>query len=796
MAKGIMKRSFFNCKMCRTNHRISLTVLALLLGVACANSAYSKGRTLDLSKAVIVHSAQPRHGAAAEFLQHEVEIRTGIKLTTSDSMPSGISPIIVVGTVRTSPTSLKLPIGLSVPAKADSYAVWVDATTLSAPTVYLVGSDDRGALFAAGRLIRLLYLSSNYIGISDDIRIATAPADAIRAQQIISSTQSKDGFVDWKDASQKQQHIRDLVLFGTNGFEPKKPHNVDDLLEELGIDFFHKLTCQAIIDYDKLSDDEIKQLYTDLVGIDHITTYGGDASGSRPPHLFFTKTERVLPLIIESLGGSVKWWYSNQCLDDHAVDYDDYIFNYIKTKRPSWLYGMVYGPWTKRGIREIRAELPAQYEIRHYPESCHVRWCQYPVPKWDRVWAQIWPRNRSIYMMPSMMVQVHKATRAGTVGFLPYNHTGSFNDLNKFAWSSAGWNPDVNVEDILHDYARVFFAYDFKGHPDGDNSSDSKDAIIEAGASAVARGLELLEENWTGHLADNTSTEAALKQWKKIATNMGGVGKNWRLEMFLYKAFLDAQAKRKYDAEMKYEEQAYEALKRAEKMGFAKAVSNARSALAKIDTEFQSKEAFKQELRSWGLSDKFGNLDEVVDNIYTPLSDRKWIEAQLEGVTTVEDIEKIINYEEPGPGGFYDNLGVVGEQPHLVRQKTWEEDPGFVHSPIEWIDHKPGSDRRHSQLTHATCRYGTPLLMRWEELDPAATYHIKVVYRGPFGPQFTCRTDDGLLVHGVRGNTKSEPVSYSIPQAATSDGVLGLQWQLTNQVRGVSVTEIWLIKAK
>ena len=84
--------------------------------------------------------------------------------------------------------------------------------------------------------------------------------------------------------------------------------------------------------------------------------------------------------------------------------------------------------------------------------------------------------------------------------------------------------------------------------------------------------------------------------------------------------------------------------------------------------------------------------------------------------------------------------------------------------------------------------------MRWEELDPAATYHIKVVYRGPFGPQFTCRTDDGLLVHGMRGNTKSEPVSYSIPQAATSDGVLGLQWQLTNQVRGVSVTEIWLIK--
>ncbi|GAH36875.1 unnamed protein product, partial [marine sediment metagenome] len=144
--------------------------------------------------------------------------------------------------------------------------------------------------------------------------------------------------------------------------------------------------------------------------------------------------------------------------------------------------------------------------------------------------------------------------------------------------------------------------------------------------------------------------------------------------------------------------------------------------------------------------------------------------------------------------GFYDNLGVVGEQPHLLRQKTWQQDPGFVYSPIEWLDHKPGSDRRHSQLTHATCRYGTPLLMRWEGLDRRAAYHINVVYRGPFGPQFTCKTDDGHLIHASRGNTDSTPVSYSIPQAATSDGVLGLQWQLTNQVRGVSVTEIWLIK--
>jgi len=493
-----------------------------------------------------------------------------------------------------------------------------------------------------------------------------------------------------------------MVLFGTNGFEPKAPENVDDLLEELGIDFFHKLTCQSIIDYDKLSDDGIKQKYSHLVGIDHITTYGGDASGSRPPQLFFPQIERVLPLILESQPG-VKWWYSNQCLDDHALDYDDYIFNYFKTKRPSWLYGMVYGPWTKRGIREIRADLPDQYEIRHYPESCHVRWSQYPVPKWDRVWASIWPRNRSIYMMPAMMTQIHRATRQGTMGFLPYNHTGSFNDLNKFAWVAAGWDPDANVRDMLRDYSRIFFAHDFEKYPGkgGDSEPVSKDVIIDAATEAVTRGFELLEQNWVGPIAESTTTEAALEQWKMIAQSIGSVSKNWRVEMFLYKAFLDAQVKRKYDVEMLCEKRAYEVLKQAKKTGVAGAVQRARAELVKSDAEFQSKEDFKKELISWGLSDKFGNLDEVVDNIYTPLNDRYWIEAQLAKAKTHADINRIVNYEDAGPGGFYDNLGVQGQQPHLVRQMTWEQDPGFVYSPFEWVDDKSGSDRRHSQLTHA-----------------------------------------------------------------------------------------------
>jgi hypothetical protein len=131
---------------------------------------------------------------------------------------------------------------------------------------------------------------------------------------------------------------------------------------------------------------------------------------------------------------------------------------------------------------------------------------------------------------------------------------------------------------------------------------------------------------------------------------------------------------------------------------------------------------FKWELRSWGLSSKFGDLDTILTNIYSPLCDRKWLEAQMMDAASIADVNQILRYEDPGLGGFNDDLGVEGQQPHLVRQKSWEEDPGFVYSPIEWTAYAPGSARRHSQMTHALCRYDTPLQMRWEGLAPQATY--------------------------------------------------------------------------
>ena len=767
-----------------------LMILFVFLG---AGHEVNASNFILLNKAsIVVNPEEEYHAAAAVYLQKEIFKRTGVQLSIVNEHPKDGSGTINLGLAR----EYSPPSGLYVPAKSESFAIWIDNSLSKSFAVNLIGRDNRGVLFAAGHLLRILYLAENHISIAPDVRLSSAPADRLRAHQVISNTQSEDGFMDWDKASELEQHVNDLIIAGANGFEPTRPELLDDYLEKLGLDLFVKLKCQEIIDLDAKPDETVTSFFSGISGIDHITTYGGDASGSVRPDLFFPHMERVLPLMLNDLPG-VKWWYSNQCLEDHAKDYDEYIFTYLKEKRPPWLYGMVYGPWTKRGIINIREDLPSQYELRHFPEICHPRWCQYPVPEWDRIFAVVWPRNNSIYAMPTMMRDIYLATRENTIGALPYNHTGTYNDLNKFVWSYAGWKPEAGVEEILELYARVFFAHNFRQSPNKDQPRNiSKEELIDDAIAFVTEALILLEENWTGPLSKNHSIEKALEHWLTIADCIGGPQENWRVEMFLNKARIDAQIKRKYDIEMQLEHEAYHMMRNAGEEDISVTIQKVSEVFGRIDAEFQGKDEFLKEMREMGLSKKFGDLEEITNNIYTSFNDRYWILDMLEDCKTGEDLSKILDYENPGKGGFYDNLGVAGEQPHLVGQHLWKTDPGFIHSPIEWVDNDDNSNDRHSRLTHALARYDNPLEMKWSNLDPGAEYSIRVVYSGPFDIRIRCQTDDGLEIHEFIEKPGSEIVSFPVPGSSTSDGELTLQWfqETTDIMRGVSVSEIWLVK--
>ncbi len=757
--------------------RSTLVGLAVWLAAGCGRVGAAAGelQVVDLRRAVIVvDSSNRHHKKAAEMLSEEIAKRTGLRLAVSGRMPGNDLPVIRLGTVEALPAAYQLPAGLEVPERAEGYAIWVDDRRGKA-VVHLVGRDDRGALFAAGRLIRVLEMGRQKLLLPRRTRLADAPAYPLRGHMLIPGGR----FISWDDGA-FEQLIRDMVIFGTNSFELLRPRpGVAKILDDYGLDLWFFFGHGNVVETQTL--EATRRRFGRLRGLDHVFIPLGDTGGVKPTRQMIAATERFAPLL-KQVHPDARIWLSHQNQAYHAENDNEFLFGYIRNKQPTWLEGMVYGPWAHWDIPGLRRRTPKQYKIRHYPDICHNLWCQYPIPKWDRAFARVWGRN-GIRAMPRMMARVHNVTAPLTVGFVAYNHTGCNNDVDKFVFSAMAWNPNGDVEQVLFEYGKVFF---------GDEL-----------AADVAKGLLMLEDNWRKPVAGNEQIEKTLAHWQGIARRYGDVSKNWRLGMYLYRATVDAWIKRKYEAEMQYERQAYEALRTAPARGVEAAIKDARKALARVDTEFPPKQQLTAELESWGL-DRYmdGELEKVLDNLYHSLNDRQWLETEFAHILAMEDtgrqlrrIDRIINWEDPGPGGYYDNLGVAGRQPHLVRQKRWEDDPGYVHSPIEFNVHRPDSPFRQSWLVSALTRYDTPLRMRYANLDPQCSYRLRVVYSGPFDPVMRLVADGAYEIHGPMAQPKPmRPLEFDVPRQATADGVLELEWRLMNLRRGPSVAEAWLIK--
>jgi hypothetical protein len=157
-----------------------------------------------------------------------------------------------------------------------------------------------------------------------------------------------------------------------------------------------------------------------------------------------------------------------------------------------------------------------------------------------------------------------------------------------------------------------------------------------------------------------------------------------------------------------------------------------------------------------------------------------------------------VNWSNPGPGGFYDDLGDIRKQPHLVRDVTNEFDPENRINPL--LGHSPRPfDRRMSWFDDAETRFEAPLHMRYDDLDPNATYKVRAVYAGDkWDTQMRLVADDIEVHNFIDKPNPIAPLEFDIPKDATKDGKLTLTWTQTpgrgSSGRGCQVAEVWLIK--
>ena len=815
----------------RSGGRLAIAlILAAAFPALAPRAAAAEPALLDLRDAVLVTSSQltKPESAAIDLLLDEVEKRSIIRWTLAHAWPADDVPVVAVGTAATAgawagagASALGLT-GASLPA--EGYRIRIVTRGGKAPAVLVAGNDSRGMLFGIGRLLQELRMfreeSRQVRGqaqLPAGFEITTAPRYPLRGHQLgyRPLVNSYDGWT----FEMFEQYYRDLAVFGTNAVElipptetaggsdsPHFPRPMAETMTEMsrladiyGLDVWLWIPAME----DDYSDpatlaralDEWEDVYRRLPRIDVVFVPGGDP-GHAPPKMLFMFLEKQAVLLRRHHPGA-RVWMSPQSFDRQGMQE----FYALVQAEPKWLGGIVAGPQIRDSLETLRAKLPARYPIRRYPDITHSLSCQYPVHEWDLAYAATEQREVS-NPRPLAETAIFRRYDETAIGFVTYSE-GINDDVNKIVWSGLGWDPDVDPYDTLRRFSRYFI---------GPRYADS-----------FAQGLLALERNWQGPLLSNTGVETTLAQFQameKAASPQDLL--NWRFQQGLYRAYYDAYDRRRLIYETELEKQALDELRTARPLGALRTLDRAEAVLDRAVTErvasdlrqrvFELAEALYQTIRAQLDVERYKAIavgrGANLALIDTPLNDRLWlkqrfaeIRAEADEAKRLAGIQAILDWTNPGPGGFYDDLGRTTAQPHLVPGKSYADDPQYIESPVMAFGCRPGS--RLSWCDFADGLYGYEMKLHYPQLDPDAEYKVRLVYSGSLsraGVPVTVRlTGDGQEIHPEMPKPDPiRPVEFDIPHELTRDGELTLACGGAvgrgGPGRGCQIAEVWLIR--
>lgn len=803
-----------------------------ILGLSCLILIFplnlpASNTNLDFTNSVIVtpRKLDKLEQKAITVLQEEIQKRTGIQLNTATKWPKNQQSVIAIGQTE----QMKDFAGpySDIFAKGQTLNKEGFRLLIKKNAILVVGNDPRGVFYGIGKLLRNLYMKSGSILAPKNLHITTSPRYSIRGHQL--GYRPKTNAYDAWGPAQFDQYIRELAIFGANSIEIIPPRSDDTLTSpHMKLPPIEMMVKQAeIIDsygmdvwiwYPNIGSDythpdsvrkeleKREDIFKRLKRIDVVFVPGGDP-GDLHPDILFRWLEKIAK-VLNKYHPKAKIWVSPQAFRPTKKWLDAFYSN-VNLRYP-WFGGVVFGPWVKTPLPEIRKIVSPKIPIRRYPDITHSISCQYPVKDWDLAFAMT--LGRECYNpRPAAEKVIHNVLDEFAEGSISYSE-GINDDVNKFIWSDQDWNPDTPVIETLREYSRLFI------HPDF-----SED---------IAQGILALERNWHGPLIANKSVEVTLKQWKNMEKQAPpAVIKNYRFQMGLLRAYYDAYIRERLIHETALESEAREVLRNATIITIQEKTERAESIL---NRKWEKPVAQDYKKRCWEIADylfeAIGSQTSVkkhkakpgrgdfMDYIDAPLNNAIWLLSQLERTRKITDekarlasIDELLNWDNPGPGGFYDNLGQSINTPRLADYPAWEEDPGSLQSPRvsfgaglrgrKWVHTVQakgfdGSAIPLAWMNQITTLYETPLNVVYENLDPHSSYILKVAYTGRFQANIQLTADDEFQIHEMKKTGKTPINEFPITKEATRDGKLKLTWTCAEGERGAQVAEIWLVLKK
>jgi len=739
--------------------RSYLGFVALLLAGLPVQATAQSAAPLDLSQGrVFLATDEPVVETAGRVLIEEIEKRTGIALPAGGDTPG--QPDIHLRVQAEDAAEPLAPEGFRLAFDEDE------------DTLTITGADPRGVLFGVGHLLRKMSWQEGSVTLPQDALIASAPQYPLRGHQL--GYRARANTYDAWDVAQYEQYIRELAIFGSNAVENIPTEGGEDsdvmpisrdemnaamseICREYGLEFWMWIPATF-----NLTDPELRaagleehwEIYSTTPHVSDIFFPGGDPGENHPRDVMPYLAD--VAEILHEYHPDAMIWLSMQGYRGERVDY---VYDWIHQNDPrDWLAGLVHGPGSP-ALPETRERLPEHYKIRHYPDITHTVRSQYPLNYWDPAYARTHTRE-PVQVQPEHESYIHNTFAQYTSGFLAYSD-GSHDNADKMIWSQLGWDTGTSVDTILTDYARFFLS--------AENPSE------------LADGLAAFERNWEGPLATNGSVSMVAEFWRSQAHKR----LDWRMDMFVMRAYLDEYTRQRLLHETVLEAEANAAVLAHLEEGPEAAIeaalailarqddppariANLREELLRLGEELWQSIGFQTSVPMYGAL--VGHRGAVLDYIDVPLNDRWWLEDEFEKVRAMEDEEaqiahlrKVATWEDPGPGGFYDDIGHIGKSPRVVYAGGLSAHPTFHRNPgpTQWAH--SGGFGRGRQAWHATI--GFPHALQYEGLDSRRSYTLRLVGMGDAKPL----ADGEPLTASRYGTGEADIKEFPIPAELTED---------------------------
>jgi hypothetical protein len=618
--------------------------------------------------------------------------------------------------------------------------------------------------------------------------------------------------------------------------------------------------CLSVPEAQQFMLDKCENYFKNSPFFDLVKFHGGDGGGCecdkcKPYGLLFIKLVEKMAAIIHKYHPQSRVYFTNQKFDN---DDDSAIFNYLQEKPRDWLWAWGYGPGSdatswQPGHRqthrmdlfrypgfgpyglypmEILHQLPSQQVLVYYNEITHWKYAQhafiqmYPradrngdlPPHWshdiyerrpDQFLTMVYNRL-TFYALPRYYYRVFNDLMRYGVGDITHS-SGHHDHFNQWMWQRLLWSPRKTVEHVVYEYCKTWFG--------------------EKAAPFMSKAIFQLEENLQEQAETPLNKKEGIDSYYNLVEKAGDVmpaeimAKDWLWRMYKQKAALDKYTQLSVQQQIalssRIKQQSANIIKNPQRAGLIDSMTTWIDKLpvtpAKQKLWEEAGHLGEESNRLFGVrNDGYFNLEH--DFIGLGWAKRQLLRAKAaNGEKRRELLYSIVDYENPGKGGHYDNLGTYNSAPHMVSGYPYDHGQPYVAQMLS------EGNRPSQRSMHFTQDEDIGVTLQYQNLDPKTPYQIRFTLVRPWYQERyafrmnqksqTIYADDVVLADNIELPLQmSDFFTFDIPPAVTKDGELFIRFERAADVArgdrvtieqwrnsggwGTMVSEVWLMTKK